>query len=155
MFKSSSCLYWFIVSLSLAEIHTSCSTGMVCSWDFETMTYMQKYTVLYHSFEGMGGIIYPLASACSAGDRGSIPGLGRSPGEGNGKPLQYSCLQNSHRWQPTPYSCLENSHRQRRLMGCSLLRRKESDMTERLSTYIIYNFMLLYEDNFPPHFIEI
>ena len=34
------------------------------------------------------------ASACNAGDRGSIPGLGRSPGEGNGKPLQYSCLEN-------------------------------------------------------------
>ena len=34
-------------------------------------------------------------SACSAGDPGSIPGLGRSPGEGNGYPLQYSCLENS------------------------------------------------------------
>ena len=34
------------------------------------------------------------ASACSAGDRGLIPGLGRSPGEGNGNPLQYSCLEN-------------------------------------------------------------
>ena len=31
------------------------------------------------------------ASACNAGDKGSIPGLGRSPGEGNGNPLQYSC----------------------------------------------------------------
>ena len=30
----------------------------------------------------------------SAGDQGSIPGLGRSPGEGNGNPLQYSCLGN-------------------------------------------------------------
>ena len=30
--------------------------------------------------------------ACNAGDPGSIPGLGRSPGEGNGNPLQYSCL---------------------------------------------------------------
>ena len=30
-----------------------------------------------------------------AGDTGSIPGLGRSPGEGNGNPLQYSCLENS------------------------------------------------------------
>ena len=30
-------------------------------------------------------------SACNVGDRGSIPGLGRSPGEGNGNPLQYSC----------------------------------------------------------------
>ena len=34
------------------------------------------------------------ASACNAGDLGSIPGLGRSPGEGNGSPLQYSCLEN-------------------------------------------------------------
>ena len=33
-------------------------------------------------------------SACSAGDPGSIPGSGRSPGEGNGNPLQYSCLGN-------------------------------------------------------------
>ena len=35
------------------------------------------------------------ASACNAGDPGSILGLGRSPGEGNGNPLQYSCLENS------------------------------------------------------------
>ena len=33
-------------------------------------------------------------SACNAGDPGSIPELGRSPGEGNGNPLQYSCLEN-------------------------------------------------------------
>ena len=43
-------------------------------------------------------------SACDAGDPGSIPGLGMSPGEGNGNPLQYSCLQNSMdrgTWQAT------------------------------------------------------
>ena len=34
------------------------------------------------------------ASACNVGDPGSIPGLGRSPGEGNGNPLQYPCLEN-------------------------------------------------------------
>jgi len=33
-------------------------------------------------------------SACNAGDPGLIPGLGRSPGEGDGNPLQYSCLGN-------------------------------------------------------------
>ena len=32
--------------------------------------------------------------ACNEGDLGLIPGLGRSPGEGNGNPLQYSCLEN-------------------------------------------------------------
>ena len=42
--------------------------------------------------------------ACNVGDPGSIPGLGRSPGEGNGNPLQYSCLKNpmdSRAWQNT------------------------------------------------------
>ena len=34
-------------------------------------------------------------SACNAGDLGSVPGSGRSPGEGNGNPLQYSCLEDS------------------------------------------------------------
>ena len=34
-------------------------------------------------------------SACNTGDPGSIPGSGRSPGEGNGNPLQYFCLENS------------------------------------------------------------
>ena len=34
------------------------------------------------------------ASACNVGDPGSIPGLGRSPGDGSGNPLQYSCLEN-------------------------------------------------------------
>ena len=43
-------------------------------------------------------------SACSVGDLGLIPGLGRSPGEGNGNPLQYSCLENPMdrgAWQAT------------------------------------------------------
>ena len=42
--------------------------------------------------------------ACNAGDLSSIPGLGRSPGEGNGNPLQYSCLENPKdrgAWQAT------------------------------------------------------
>ena len=34
-------------------------------------------------------------SACNVGDPGLIPELGRSPGKGNGNPLQYSCLENS------------------------------------------------------------
>ena len=55
-------------------------------------------------------------SVCSAGDLGSISGLGRSPGEENGYPLQYSCL--------------ENPHGQRSLAGYSPCGHKESDMTE-------------------------
>ena len=63
-------------------------------------------------------------SACSAGDLGLIPGLGRSPGEGYGNPLQYSLL--------------ENPHGQGSLAGYSPWGRKESDTTERLSTARIY-----------------
>ena len=40
------------------------------------------------------GISVGKESACSAGDPGSIPGSGRSPGEGNGNPFQYSGLEN-------------------------------------------------------------
>ena len=59
-------------------------------------------------------------SACKEGDPGSIPGSGRSPGGGNGNPLQYSCP--------------EKSHGQKSLVGYSPKGHKESDMTERLST---------------------
>ena len=43
---------------------------------------------------GFPGSLDGKASAYNAGDLGSIPGSGRSPGEGNGNPLQYSCLEN-------------------------------------------------------------
>ena len=39
-------------------------------------------------------MVESVANAGDLGDRGSVPGLGRSPGEGNGNPLQYSCLEN-------------------------------------------------------------
>ena len=44
-------------------------------------------------FWGFPGSSDGKASACNAGDPGSIPGLGRFPGGGNGNPLQYSCLE--------------------------------------------------------------
>ena len=44
---------------------------------------------------GFPGSSVSKESACSAGDPGLIPGLGRSPGEGDGYPLQYPCLENS------------------------------------------------------------
>ena len=45
-------------------------------------------------FLGFPGGSEGKASACNVGDPDLIPGLGRSPGEGNGNPLQYSCLEN-------------------------------------------------------------
>ena len=55
----------------------------------------------------------------NAGDEGSVPGLGRSPEEGRGNPLQYSCL--------------ENPHGQRSLAGCSLRGHQEWDTAEQLN----------------------
>ena len=52
-------------------------------------------------------------SACNAGDPGSIPGSGRSPGEGNGNPLQYSCLENPidrGAWQATVHETARVGH---------------------------------------------
>ena len=45
---------------------------------------------------GFPGGLYGKESACNAGDLGSIPGSVKFPGEGNGNPLQYSCLENPH-----------------------------------------------------------
>ena len=62
-------------------------------------------------------------AACKAGDLHSIPGWGRSPGEGNGNPLQYSCL--------------ENPHGQRSVVGYSPWGCKELDITEWLTLHFL------------------
>ena len=61
-------------------------------------------------------------SACNVGDLGSIPGMGRSPGEGN--------------WYPLQYSGLEDPHEQRTLEGYHPWDCKESDRTEQLALYV-------------------
>ena len=53
-------------------------------------------------------------SACNAGDPGSIPQSGRSPGEGNGNALQYSCLENpmdGRTWQATVHGVAKSQTR--------------------------------------------
>ena len=52
-----------------------------------------SFYVLVNCKRGFPGGSEDKASACNAGDPSSIPGSGRSPGEGNGNPLQYSCLE--------------------------------------------------------------
>ena len=59
---------------------------------------------LLMGFPGGSMVKNPPANAGDTGDLGSITGLGRSPGVGNGNPLQYSCLENSMdrgAWWPT------------------------------------------------------
>ena len=79
--------------------------------------YENKYKV--NLFMGFPGSSDSKESASKTGDLGLISGLGRSPGERHGNPLQYSCL--------------ETPHEQRNVV--SSWGPKESDLTERLSTY--------------------
>ena len=76
----------------------------------------------------------PVANAEDIRDPGSIPGSGRSPGEGNGNPLQYS-------W-------LTNPHGQRSLMGYSPWDSKQSDTTEQLFIYIYLSIFYIYDLSF-------
>ena len=99
--------------MTLSVCMLSCFSPILCPWDSPG-----KYTgvvchtllqgifptqglnlCLFISYTG-GGWCFPggsnsKESAWNVGDLGSIPGLGRSPGEGNGYPLQYSCLENA------------------------------------------------------------
>ena len=61
---------------------------------YDAYYYVQDANTLLFEQLGFPGGSDGKASACNAGDLGSIPGLGRSPGEGNGNPFQYSCLEN-------------------------------------------------------------
>ena len=71
---------------------------------------------LYGGSEGFPGGSEVKASASNAGDWGSIPGSGRSPGEGNGTPLQDSCLENPKGradWQAPVHGAAESDTTER------------------------------------------
>ena len=82
--------------MPVQEIYGFDNALMFSSSNFGMEEYVWKYCFLLFSQSNLG---FPCSSvgkesACNAGDAGSIPVLGRSPGEGNGKPLQYLCLEN-------------------------------------------------------------
>ena len=73
---------------------------LLYKWAFFTFSF--EYLLLSGFFGGSAG----KESACNAGNVGSIPGWERSPGEGNGNPLQHSCLGNlmdGGTWRATVY----------------------------------------------------
>ena len=80
------CLFYLRSSLRSSGLPLFYFRGLFSSLSFS-----------HHHFE----LLFPggsdgKVSACNAGDLGSIPGLGRSPEEVNGSPLQYSCLENPY-----------------------------------------------------------
>ena len=74
------------------------------------------------------------ASAYNAGDLGSIPGPGRSPGEGNGNPLQYSCLENPRdggAWWAAVYGVTQSQTLLKRLSSSSSNRGKRASRQKK------------------------
>ena len=71
------------------------TTAQIFVWPaIECLVRKEKKKGVFGQSSGFPGGSEGIASACNAGDTGSIPGSGRSPAEGNGNPLQYSCLEN-------------------------------------------------------------
>jgi len=75
-------------------------------------------------------------SACSTGDLGLIPVSGRTPGEGNGNPLQYSCLENPIPWTEVPG-------------GLQFMGSQESDMTEWLNHHHHHSLQICWGSGSP------
>ena len=76
--------------------------------------FLNVFKTLCQSLWGFSGGSHGEESTCKAGDLGSIPGLGRSPGEGNGNSLQSSCLENrmdSRGWQATVHGVAKSQTR--------------------------------------------
>ena len=116
----------------LAEVLTEFQMKLnSASLEVETYTiqkskeyYFQIYIYIYaHTYIQASLVAQSVKNLpANAEDSGSFPELGRSPGEGNGNSLQYSCL--------------ENPHGQRGLVGYSPWDCKTSDTTERLTVHI-------------------
>ena len=99
---------WFSFSMILF-ILSSVSVG-----DFNRLGGILGSGDFVELFQGFPGGSDGKESVCNAGDMGSIPGSGRSPKEGHGNPLQYSCLENSMdkgAWQATVHGLVKSQTR--------------------------------------------
>ena len=82
--------------------------------NFQIISYLFSSSQMVHFLKDFPGGSDRKASVYNAGDLGLIPGLGRSPGEGNGNPLQYCCLANPMdrgAWQATAHGVTESRTR--------------------------------------------
>ena len=137
-------IHGILVPQPVSDFHSPCTRSQILKhWSTrEVLTYGYLdgwfLTWIYYPFYsrdvrkmGVHLVIYGLPcgsagkeSTCNVGDLGSIPGLGRSPGEGKGYPLQYSGLENS--------------------MDCVVHGVAESEMTEWLSLHFYFSYLSLF-----------
>ena len=101
--------------LCITRLRSRSQLGSILDWRFWRKLCCQPRSCSLADFTslwlGFPGSSVGKESACNAGDPGSIPGWGRSPGEGNGNPLQYSCLENPTdrgAWQATVWGHRES-----------------------------------------------
>ena len=111
--SQASILEWVVISFSRGISPTQGShSSLLCflHWQADSLhcatweSHIHIYTYIYIDTCASNS----KESACNAGDPGLIPGLGRSPGEGNGYPLQYSCLENSMDRRATVHGVSKN-----------------------------------------------
>ena len=96
----------------------------------------QLFSTCLHKYPGFPGGSESKQSACNAGEPGSISGLGRSPGEGNGYPPHYSCLENSMTGEPGgPQSMSQRVRHDRATNTVTLF----TNIHHRVSHYIMFH----------------
>ena len=96
------CAVFFLNLIFFTEVQLSVKASLTCR---DSPVFAREY--MCTGFAGGSG---DKESACKAGDPDLIPGSGRSPGEGNGNPLQYSCLENPMdrgAWRATVHGAAE------------------------------------------------
>ena len=125
----------FILSYLIFAMFDELHRAGVCVCMYYISNFKMKKFIFHTSYNHPGGSDGK-ESILNVGDLCLIPGLGRSPGEGQGNPLQYSCSENPH-WQ-------------RSLAGYSPWGRKELDKTEWLSTAHTHTHIItITEENSP------
>ena len=114
-------LYLHLLALTHADYCKAATAYQITS----PIIFLYETQGIYQGFPGGSD---GKESACNAGDQGSIPELGISSGEGNGTPLQYSCLE---------------THGRRSVVGYTPWGHKESDTTERLHFILMITFVII------------
>ena len=126
-------LLFYIICLAVQILLSSYEAVLTCTFLNVPSHFLKTYFVSYWASQVAEWVKSPPAGAGNAGDAGSIPGWGQPPGEGNGSPLQYSCLEN-----PVDGGDWRAVH------GLA-----ESDMTEHACRHTIDNIQKDSENKFP------